>query len=771
MDFDPTPFQFSTGFMNWLRPVLILAIIGMCLGMLGAVRSSKNAPAAFMGGLKSWLADLMALSPRRIYALAVLTLKECVRRKALFVFLVFAPILMLGGWYLNQASTRVDLQRSLHVTFMLTVITNLVFIVILFLSCWGIPEDIRLRSMHTVVTKPARRVEIVIGRIIGISSLAFGLLLVMGVTGLIWIQRQYPAAETEAGQNPLECRVPQYGSLTFINNEGLPTTSGVNVGDPWMYRSFVQGSTDARAVWHFAGITPDRIGDTLRMESRFEAFRTIKGDDESIENGIEVQYTLVNDLRAECFAALSIGTTFRPFGDAMRAGDFEVAADILDTIAKALETAPETDFPNVDFQNLENAILNQTVPELKRVKSEFADLIARFQVLATEAGEVHRDQSGDRAAACADVADPCRKLAAQLRKDGEALFEEMPSIRVPLKSFRMTEFHEGQDQTAYNRVVIYAPDQEGATRFFAQLIGDMNEAGRLVQDGGITTEIAPVLLEANDRMEPEDADNLAEKIEQALQSELDAGTLEIQNGKLVIVDGRRWLRFVRSLINEEKLIPQGLTLKADIYEDLVRGEQDILRVEVACLDDMMYLGMARSELFIRLDDASFSTAYAKAILNIALMLGVIIVIGVQASCIVKGPVSLVFTLTIFIIGQSSVQVLINEITGGQRKGTGMIESAVMIAQHKNESTGIDASRTAQKGIELVDNVGKGFLGSIKAIIPNFSTFTDGSSYLSAGFDVPWNSSVLPSLLTYIGFLIPSILMASAYLKFRELESK
>ncbi|HAD59878.1 MAG TPA: hypothetical protein DCG12_11590, partial [Planctomycetaceae bacterium] len=78
MDFDPTPFQFSTGFMNWLRPVLILAIIGMCLGMLGAVRSSKNAPAAFMGGLKSWLADLMALSPRRIYALAVLTLKECV---------------------------------------------------------------------------------------------------------------------------------------------------------------------------------------------------------------------------------------------------------------------------------------------------------------------------------------------------------------------------------------------------------------------------------------------------------------------------------------------------------------------------------------------------------------------------------------------------------------------------------------------------------------------------------------------------------------------
>ena len=770
MDFDPTPFQFSTGLMNWLRPVLILAIIGLCLGMAGAVRSSRNAPAAFMGGLKSWLADLLALSPRRIYALAVLTLKECIRRKALFVFLVFAPILMLGGWYLNQASSRIDLQRSLHVTFMLTVITNLVFIVILFLSCWGIPEDIRLRSMHTVVTKPARRVEIVIGRILGISSLAIALLVIMGVTGLIWIQRQYPA-QTEEGRNPLECRVPQYGTLTFISNEGLPTTSGVNVGDPWMYRSFVQGSTDARAVWHFAGITPDRIGDQLKMESRFEAFRTIKGDDESIENGIEVQYTLVNDLRAECFAALSIGTTFRPFGDAMRGGNFEVAADVLDAIAEALETAPDTDFPNVDFQNLENAVVNQTVPELGRLESDFPDLVDRFKVLATKASEVYRVEGNGREDVCRSVGDPCRKLAEQLRKDAELLMEDMPSVRVPLKSFRMTEFHEGQDQTAYDRVVEYSPNQEGATRFFATVIGNLNEEGKLVQDGGITTELSAALQQANEAMEADKADILAEKIEQALQAELDDEALNIQDGKVVIADGSRWLKFFRTIISEEKLIPQGLTLKADIFDDLVRGEQNILRVEVACLDDMMYLGMAQSELFIRLDDASFSMAYAKAIFNIALMLGVIIVIGVQASCIVKGPVSLVFTLTIFIIGQSSVQVLINEITSGNRKGTGMIESAVMIAQHKNESTGIDASRSAQKGIQMVDNVGKGFLGSVKAIIPNFSTFTDGSSYLSAGFDVPWNSSVLPSLLTYIGFLIPSILMASAYLKFRELESK
>ena len=76
----------------------------------------------------------------------------------------------------------------------------------------------------------------------------------------------------------------------------------------------------------------------MKMESRFEAFRTIKGDDESIENGIEVQYTLVNDLRAECFAALSIGTTFRPFGDAMRGGNFEVAADVLDAIFTDLKS-------------------------------------------------------------------------------------------------------------------------------------------------------------------------------------------------------------------------------------------------------------------------------------------------------------------------------------------------------------------------------------------------------------------------------------------------
>ncbi len=184
----------------------------------------------------------------------------------------------------------------------------------------------------------------------------------------------------------------------------------------------------------------------------------------------------------------------------------------------------------------------------------------------------------------------------------------------------------------------------------------------------------------------------------------------------------------------------------------------------------MFLGMARPDLFIRLKDNSFLLGYSKALLNIGLMLSLVVVLGVTASCVVKGPVSFFFTLAVFVIGQFFHDLMLR-IVGGAEEGGGLVESAMLIAQHRNPNTGLDVSEGTQQMVKAMDSGVVGILDVASNIIPDFSIFSDSAAYIENGFDVPWNSSVLPAILTFVGFLIPCIIIGAACLKFRELESK
>ena len=214
--------------------------------------------------------------------------------------------------------------------------------------------------------------------------------------------------------------------------------------------------------------------------------------------------------------------------------------------------------------------------------------------------------------------------------------------------------------------------------------------------------------------------------------------------------------------------PAGWVLKADLFDDIAPDGR--LRIEVSCLNDQMYLGMARADMFIRLPDRSFAIGFAKALMNIGLMLSLVVVLAVTISCIVKGPVSFLFTLTFFTLGQFFHKLMLG-IIAGVVQGGGLVESLILILQHRNPMTGIDASESTKSIVGTIDGAIIEFLRVMSTVIPDFSVFSSGSAYIENGFDVPWNSSVLPSLATFFGFLIPCVLIGSALLKFRELEAK
>ena len=758
MDFDPQSFNFGAGFKIWLQITGTLVAVGLGLGLLlSLARNGAGGIKLFVRGLISYLEDLGSLSPRRVFAVTRLTFKEALRNRALLVFVLFAVLLMFGGWFISDANERAELQVKPTIAFILTIVSWLSLPVVIFLSCWGIPEDIRVRSLHTVVTKPVRRMEIVLGRILGFWSIALLVLAVMGTVGLFWIRRQIP----ENAQAQLTCRVPVFGVLYFLTPDGEPTAQGINVGDVWDYRSHILGNSRARAVWLFDDITPDRVGDNLELESRFEAFRTVKGTADSAKFGIEAQYTLVRNPREDAFGTLALGVSLRGLADSLRDGQYLTAADDMDALAETIRANWE-DMPPQDYMGLAQGAINAAA-ELRAFDPSLEEFGEKFANVSRAADELLRSDSSIRGDASETLADAFGDLAEYLREHTTELQDKLPRLEVPLESFHVSEFHDG-DRMTVNRKIEFAADSESLARFLAEHVAEWNEQGVLAEGGSLNPDMAQAFEESG-------LISLlnAELLAAVIQEQVEQGALTVSGNKVEVADGGTWFTLFDSLVRRELLASQdsdGWLIEVDLFDDLTNNNR--LRIEVACLNAEMYLGMARPDLFVRLEDQSFEVGYTKAVLTTGLMLMLVITLAVTASCIVKGPVAFLFTISAFTVGQFFHSFMLKIVEGEE---TGLVEAATLMLQHRNPSAGMNASETTQDVIRGIDSVSTGLLEGASYVVPNFEIFSRASMYVENGFDVPFAGAVVPAFAVLLGFIVPCVLFAGACLKFRELEAK
>ncbi len=283
-------FDFNSSLIIWVSVLASFAFGILTAAVAGSfVVGGKTGPLAVLHVLQLTLSDWLATSPRRIGAVAKLTFLEAIRRKALLVGVIFAILFLFGGWFLAQPASDPEQQVKVYVAFVMRVIMYLTLPMVLLLSCWSIPEDIRVRSIHTVVTKPVRRQEIVIGRVLGFSMIGGLLLVVMGVVGYVWILRQL----TPEGRTHLVSRNPVYGKISFKDREGIDQKQGINTGDEWMFRSFIEGGTKSRMIWLFEGLTDPKLvaQDHLPLEAGFQVFRSYKGN---LDRGISCQIQVQN---------------------------------------------------------------------------------------------------------------------------------------------------------------------------------------------------------------------------------------------------------------------------------------------------------------------------------------------------------------------------------------------------------------------------------------------------------------------------------------------
>lgn len=679
MSFDPQPFNFLEALATWgIVAGILFAVIALVALIASLVLNGAAGISTFWTQSKKLAGDAIRISPRRIWALSMLTFRESIRRKVLAIFIVFAILFMFAGWFLSSNSELAAQQVEVHVSFVLRTISLLSIVVMVLLACWSLPADIKARSLHTVVTKPVPRHEVFLGRIIGFSLVGSLVVAVMGTVGYFWIVRQVPPKS----HSHLTCRVPVYGDLQFLDANGIPTNKGINVGDVWDFRSYIGGQTKAAAIWTFTDVSKNwlvparnyRTGEVLvdnetgdpqqaiRLETNFEVFRTYKGDQ---KRGVRCEVRLVKNLRERSARALAPVEEFRQVKSETENSNFDAVGNELKTNANGLR------YGDLKFTARHHRAIEKGYEDFAVLMQAFRDQGNESAFIPEMVAAARQCSTAAKNRSEADLADGLEQLA-QLFRDNNA---ELQTLLVDMVS-RAREFNV-QEYRA--RVDVYLPEK---------------------------------------------------------------------------------LRYQVNGVGNEK--------DGDLFEDFIHNGK--LAVHVVCLDRNQYLGMARPDLFVRLPNRHFAVGYGKAIFGVWLAMLLVVILGVTASCFLKGPVATLLVVVLIILG-GAWRPFMQKVVEGKLDSAGALESFYRIIHHHNPRVDISDNR----GYGVIKNVDTSLMYVLKGangIIPDLNNFRM-YPYVAKGFDVPWStdSGLLPALLTTFGFFIPCLFLGYLSLASRELEDK
>lgn len=237
--------------------------------------------------LLPFLRDLARWRWRRIWAIALLSAKEVYRKKIYLVFCALLVLFLFADWFLPH---KPENQLRNYVQVIYLTISVLLVLTMAVLASFSISSDISNQTIHTIVTKPVERFEIVLGRFLGYVLLMSATLAVMAGASLLFVTFHgvHPDSEAES----YTARVPLYGDLQFLGPKA--DFKGESVGREWEYRKFIAGgpSSPHRAVWAFRALPTrlDERGD-VPCEFAFDIFRTRRADREG--QGVSCTFTFV----------------------------------------------------------------------------------------------------------------------------------------------------------------------------------------------------------------------------------------------------------------------------------------------------------------------------------------------------------------------------------------------------------------------------------------------------------------------------------------------
>ncbi len=138
-----------------------------------------------IGLLGLGLQDTRRLSLARVWAISGVCSAESIRRRVLWL----TPLTILAILAVSQFQRPVDQLDAIRQTIKICLFATgmLVTLVSIILACTNLPKEIDNRVIYTIVTKPASRLEIVLGKILGFARVSAVILLIMGLFSLTYL--------------------------------------------------------------------------------------------------------------------------------------------------------------------------------------------------------------------------------------------------------------------------------------------------------------------------------------------------------------------------------------------------------------------------------------------------------------------------------------------------------------------------------------------------------------------------------------------------------
>lgn len=242
---------------------------------------------SFVGAVWPAARNVVKLRVRRIWAMAVLCMKEGLRNKLFVAFLVIlVPLMFPLNWFIHPKPED-DLREA--VKWVAPIVAAPLVLLAVLLAAYALPNDVKNQNIFTIVTKPVERFEIVLGRFLGYLILLTGVVLIVGLFTLATItgSNASQASWDETGR----ARVPTRAKLGFQSRKA--DFVGTDVGREFNYRKYIGGSqtSSQRAIYSFTSV-PGSLRSTKKvpLEFNFDIYRLTKGEE---NKGVQVNVRVV----------------------------------------------------------------------------------------------------------------------------------------------------------------------------------------------------------------------------------------------------------------------------------------------------------------------------------------------------------------------------------------------------------------------------------------------------------------------------------------------
>jgi ABC-type transport system involved in multi-copper enzyme maturation permease subunit len=123
----------------------------------------------------------------RVSTIAFNTFREAVRDRVLYNLVVFALLMVASALVFSQIS--IDVERLIMVNLGLTAITVFGVVIAIFIGIGLVSKEIEKKTLYTVLARPVRRWEFIVGKFFGLSGTLFVNLFFMaaGFFAALWV--------------------------------------------------------------------------------------------------------------------------------------------------------------------------------------------------------------------------------------------------------------------------------------------------------------------------------------------------------------------------------------------------------------------------------------------------------------------------------------------------------------------------------------------------------------------------------------------------------